>query len=221
LENLSHLETPDLFSQFVTDPRQFYDFICKNWNSAYSSLFVHQVQPTVPNLTCCAIHCVATTNGKGNPATVAKLKEMAGILGTKGFNILGYAFDGDSCFDPLHSGFMDQLKSELRKSQSVDEFFTSFSGFPLIISDPLHILKRFRYRFLAADFQIGFGPDENIFSIKAVKEIVSLPPIVFDNSKITKMHDSLALSLFSPDSLSSIVRAPMGSALFAFFLGFC
>jgi hypothetical protein len=217
LDNLSQLETPDLFSQFITDPRHFHDFICQHWDSAYSSLFVDHIQPVAPDLTCCAIHCVATTNGKGNPATVAKLREMAAILGTKGFNVLGYAFDGDSCFDGLHSGFLENLKGELNKHQSPDEFFTSANAFPLIISDPLHILKRIRYRFLAADFQIGFGRDDNIFSIKSVKAIVSLPPIVFDNSKITKMHDSLALSLFSPGSLATIFGASMGPALFAFF----
>jgi hypothetical protein len=44
-EDLDCLEFPDLFSQFVSNPHLFHDFVVTDWNEAYSALFVFQVQP--------------------------------------------------------------------------------------------------------------------------------------------------------------------------------
>jgi hypothetical protein len=60
---------------------------------------------TDTELACCAIHVVKATNGQGNNQTVEKLEEIAEILDSKGFHIIGYAFDRDFCFNKLHSQF--------------------------------------------------------------------------------------------------------------------
>jgi hypothetical protein len=62
----------------------------------------------------------------------------------------------------------------------------------LIITGPLHILKRIRSHFLSGPSRIGVGHDQTEFCIDDVRDISPLPPIVFDNSRITKTHDSLA-----------------------------
>jgi hypothetical protein len=67
----------------------------------------------------------------------------------------------------------------------------------LIITDPVYILKLIRYCFLSSPFQVGVGHDQTEFRIDDVQHKLPLPPTVFDNSRITKMHDSLALELFS------------------------
>jgi hypothetical protein len=64
---------------------------------------VYPLQLLTPELACCAVHVVKATNGKGNNWTVGKLEEIAEILDLKGFLIIGYMFDGDSCFNKLHS----------------------------------------------------------------------------------------------------------------------
>jgi hypothetical protein len=46
-----------------------------------------------PERAYCAVHVVKATNGKGNRQTAEKLEEIAELLNSKGFHIIGYAFD--------------------------------------------------------------------------------------------------------------------------------
>jgi hypothetical protein len=73
LEGIDHLDAPDIFSQFALNPTAFRDFITQHFDRAYSSLFVYQIQPLDPKLTCCVIHATAAINGKGNESTVTML----------------------------------------------------------------------------------------------------------------------------------------------------
>jgi hypothetical protein len=114
IEDANNLTSPDIFAYFVVRPKKFYEFIFQHWDAAYSSLFVYQLQPLTPELACCAVHVVKVTNGKGNDRTVGKLEEIAEILDLKGFLIIGDAFDGDSCFNRLHS--------ELQKHWNIQTF---------------------------------------------------------------------------------------------------
>jgi hypothetical protein len=75
-----------------------------------------------------------------------------------------------------------------------------------IICDPKHLEKRLRYRLVSAEFSIGFGDDRISFSLARIQGADFLAPIVFDNSRITKMHDSLPLQLFSPVTFSWILE---------------
>jgi hypothetical protein len=45
IEGLDGLESPDLFSQFASNPHLFHGFVVTHWNEADSALFVFQVQP--------------------------------------------------------------------------------------------------------------------------------------------------------------------------------
>jgi hypothetical protein len=66
---------------------------------------------------------------------------------------------------------------------------------------PLRILKRIRSRFLSGHFRIGVGNDKTEFCIDQIRDKSPLPSIAFNNSRITKIYDSLALELFSQASL--------------------
>jgi hypothetical protein len=81
-------------------------------------------------------------------------------------------------------------------------------GLYAIICDPNHLEKRLRYRFVSACFSIGFGTECIIFSLDAIEAAGFLAPVVFDNSRITKMHDSLPLQLFSPVTFNWILHHP-------------
>jgi hypothetical protein len=87
----------------------------------------------------------------------------------------------------------------------------------LIITDPLHILKCIRYHFLSSPFRIGVGHGQTDFCIDDVRDKLPLPSIVFDNSRITKMHDLLALGLFLQASLHQNFNDYMSQAFLAFF----
>jgi hypothetical protein len=59
---------------------------------------------------------------------------------------------------------------------------------------------------VCAEFSIGFGGDRMSFSLATIPGRDVLAPIVFDNSRITKMHISLPLQLFSPVTFSWILE---------------
>jgi hypothetical protein len=113
LQNFIHLETPDLFEQFIANPCQSHEFIGQHWDLTYSSFFIYHIQSITLDLICCAIHCVGITNRKADPETLEKLQELVVILRMKEFNILGYVFDGDSYFDSFHSAFQDHWKEKM------------------------------------------------------------------------------------------------------------
>jgi hypothetical protein len=72
------------------------------------------------------------------------------------------------------------------------------AGICAIICDPKHLAKRVRYRLVCSEFWIGFGTEHIHFSLERIQAARFLPPVVFNHSRITKMHDVLRLPLFSP-----------------------
>jgi hypothetical protein len=129
-----------------------------------------------------------------------KLEEIAEIPDLKGFHIIGYASDGDSCFNRLHSELQQHWNIETFEEAMPNMIFNTRAR-GLMVTDPLHILKWIRHRFWSDHFRIGVGADQTKFCINAMRDKLPLPPIVFDNSRITKTHDSLALELFWQASL--------------------
>jgi hypothetical protein len=107
LERFTQLEAPYILSQFVLNPCTFRDFVMEHFKQAYSSLFVYQVQPVDPRLTCCLVHATAAIHGKGNESTTVALEAISTQLRERLFTVLEYAFDGDQCFNRLHNGFQD------------------------------------------------------------------------------------------------------------------
>jgi hypothetical protein len=49
----------------------------------------------------------AAVSGKGTKMTVANLESIARDLNNLVLSVLGYAFDGDSCFGRLRDGFQN------------------------------------------------------------------------------------------------------------------
>lgn len=61
-----------------------------------------------------------------------------------------------------------------------------------------HIVKRLRYRLLSCNVHMNFEEDSPFINIQQIRiALPHVPEIVFCNSKMTKMHDSLPMSLFT------------------------
>jgi hypothetical protein len=73
-EAFAQLDAPDIFSQFVLNPYAFRDLVMGHLEQTYSSLFVYQVQPVDPRLTCCLVHAIASINGRGSFAVFHGLR---------------------------------------------------------------------------------------------------------------------------------------------------
>jgi hypothetical protein len=86
----------------------------------------------------------------------------------------------------------------------------------LVSSDPHHILKRIRYRLVAFDAESEADRPE-LFSLAHMRAYVQLQPVVYQNSKVTKMHNFLPLHLFSQRTTYALFAEACASEFFVFF----
>jgi hypothetical protein len=78
------------------------------------------------------------------------------------------------------------------------------------ISDILHFLKRARYRLLKKiTMTLGLKTDTAELNLEKLIEVIGsdLPAVVFSDEPVTKMHDSLAMSLFRFQILLKLYEA--------------
>jgi hypothetical protein len=123
-------------------PQAFAAFLKQHWADAYSALFVFQIQPIDASFHCSVIHIVTAVHGKGNSESVSRLFELKDTLQKRfTFDVCGLAFDGDSRFNAFHRDFYRTWIQQMRDMPSFPILIID-TGHPLIISDPLHFLKR-------------------------------------------------------------------------------
>jgi hypothetical protein len=148
LKHLTQLENPDLFTEFLRDPHAFAHFLQQHWKQTYSNLHAFHIQPVNPKFPCCVIHVYPAENGKGNDQTRTTLLQLQNKLETEfAINVIGFAFDGDSCWAPFHAQFGDFWRAFLFKHPwMVPDYIPRFPIRLVMICDPLHLLKRIRYR---------------------------------------------------------------------------
>jgi hypothetical protein len=203
LKHLNHPTYQNIFTYFLKDPSAFTELLREYWEEAYSSMFVFHIQPIHPSLPCTVIHVYPIEHGTATLDTVATLSKRKTILETQfHFQIIGLAFLGDSCFNGLHDESAAQRRSILGPTP-LSVPIRDFLNLCVIICDPRYLLKQIRYYLLTL---LSFlSPYERIdFSIDRIQQAHFLSPGAFNNSKASKMHDSLRLELFSLKTLSYI-----------------
>jgi hypothetical protein len=146
----------------VSSPHLFQDFIVRHWNEAYWALFVCQVQPISHQFTRRAVHVIQAVNGKGTPEIVIKLERTKNLLSQNCFDIVGYAFDGDSCYNRLHRQFQESWRCQSRELQDPHGLFDMPVPSLFGCSDLLHVLKRILYRLVSFDANTE-SDDQNFF----------------------------------------------------------
>jgi hypothetical protein len=109
-------------------------------------------------------------------------------------------------FNSLHTEFEDNWTQHV----SIGNPELTLSDCSVITSDPLQLMKRICYRWVFSEIAIAFGADSAKFSLRTLEGWNVVSPVVFINSHITKMHDSLPLRLFSPTTFFTILRRGQG-----------
>jgi hypothetical protein len=95
LKDLTHLDNPDLLTQFLADPAAFSAVLREYWHSSYTVLFAFQIQALHPNRTCCVVHVMPAVSGKGDNETVEGLHAAKSMLaGGFGFLVRGSTLTG-------------------------------------------------------------------------------------------------------------------------------
>jgi hypothetical protein len=184
----------------MIDPVAFQDFVKENFDHPCTSLFVYQIQSLDRKFTCCLVHVDPEVNGKGNHKTVTGLQSISERAGNSICKIISYTFDGHSCFSGLRTEFRNTWELQYCVSGFAKKV-TSDAILPLAVTDPLHKLKQIRYRFLSGELRVDADERIAIFTITKIKAAVKLLGTVFDNFRITQMHDSLPLRLFSRETI--------------------
>ena len=188
-------------------------------NKTITDSFVYQYQPLYARGTCFTVLVEPSTQGKATGVQVDKLAELSEILEENGFPVEGFAFDGDSTYSQLHSVFFNHYQRQVIQDASFRNF--SLINATSIVSDPLHLLKRARYRLLSSLVHSDFeNTTEGQVDIDRLKEQLDLPSVVFSVEKYTKMHDSVAVKLFSMESLVSLFEMRNFTSL-SYFLPLC
>jgi hypothetical protein len=76
-------------------------------------------------------------------------------------------------------------------------------------------LKRIRYRLVSFDAHAR-GHDSEYLLLHRIRTHVPLQPVVFQNTKVTKMHDSLPFHLFSQCTTCSMFAEAFEAEFFVF-----
>jgi hypothetical protein len=126
----------------VANPKAFIQFLKKHWDEVYTSLFVYQFQPINPNLPCSILIIIPALHGKTIVQVIEKLLQLRDILTQDfGFSVGWLAFDGGSMLNSLHTEFENNWTQHV----SIKNPELTLSDCSVIISDPLHLMKRIRY----------------------------------------------------------------------------
>ena len=188
--------------------------ILDHWEEIENYAFVFYLQPIDSNYYCTVIHLSPASNGKADESHLNKLDFLKEKMKNHHITILGNAFDADNKYDCLHTKYLSQYsKRVISKDGSIFEITQKV--YFRIICDPLHMLKRARYRMLKnIPMAISIQANPTIFSHQIVEEYLKIPSIVFNDSPITKMHDILPLTLFSIDNLFTLYNSDLTALVY-------
>ena len=195
---------PNFGKLCLIEPQLFESFMNFYKDHLIRSAFVFQIQPFDNNLQSFIVHIKPTCNGKSNNSIIEILKHIKKIAKNRNIKIRSFAFDGDNAYSTLHNVYYYSYIKRAMKNFNIN--FETKLCVQQVVSDILHIFKRLRYRVLSCVVHCGFNLHNNYISIKLIKEILKVPSIVFDNSKLTKMNDQLPLELFDPYNFLKLLK---------------
>ena len=134
-------------TQMKTNYEEYERYVASLRNKTITDSFIYQYQPLSASARCFTVFIEPSTQGKATGSQIDRLNELALLLTEYGFPVQGFAFDGDTTYARLHGLFFNAYNKKI--SQSTD--FNNFSVIEdrSIVSDPLHLIKRARYRLLS------------------------------------------------------------------------
>lgn len=193
------------FQEFKAALHKYENYIKTIKNKTITDTFVYYYQPLNAYSRPFTVYLEPSTQGKATGVQIDRLAAIEQILTEKGFPVVGIAFDGDSTYANLNRGFFDAYYQRIRMDADFSNFSEIFHR--SVISDPLHLLKRARYRLLSSRVHSTFeNMSESLVSLDLLKKQLNLPSVVFSDEKYTKMHDSLATQMFFTAFIGDSIR---------------
>ena len=173
------------FSDLQASYQRYENYVKSLRNKTISDTFVYQYQPLVSGIQCLPLFFEASTQGKASGHEIDRLAEITRQLQDKGLAVEGVAFDGDSTYQQLHKIFFDSYADTVASDSDFKDF--SVITEQSVACDPLHLLKRARYRLLSSCVHANFeNTTEGQINVSLLREQLNLPSVVFSNEKIYK-----------------------------------
>ena len=176
----------------------------------YSNGFLMLLIPHDYRIPAKLIHLALAETGAYNTEINEKAMTIMRTANAMGIRIWFRATDGDPGVANSHNDFYDEHVQG--KTANYGELITSVwtwlcgdcQAF-VPVSDPLHIFKNIRARFISHPISIfrKCAPT----NIESVRAILNLGPALNDNSQLGKMRDNYVVSLFTLANVSRLIKA--------------
>lgn len=152
-----------------------------------NSLFVYALHPLNHDIPTFFIHIYPSSNGKGNNYTTDMLHNLAHKCKEHNLNIIGFSSDRDNAMSKYHTQNINLFE------KSIFDITENY----LYFSDVLHLIKRCRYHFVKKLHKLN----DKFSKIDEKRILFNLPFEIFRNESYTKMHESLAVRLFTAKNI--------------------
>lgn len=177
---------------------------------AYNNGFLMLLIPLDYRLPAKLIHLELSTTGAYN----AEINEKAALImktaNDMGIRIWFRATDGDPGVANSHNDFYEEHL--LGKTSNYGKMVTSIWTWLcsdcqtfVPVSDPLHIFKNIRARFITSP--ISLFPNCIPTNIDSIRKVLPLGPALDDATQLGKMRDNYTVSLFTFANVSSLLKA--------------
>ena len=217
---LDDIDGTELYRTLRNDLGGWEDWVRANYQHILSAAFVFHLQPLDPQYSCLAIHWHEHTSGKATAQETKLMRDIVRILQLRQIKVVGLASDADNAYEIFHDEYLQSYLKFHPLGFIRGKKIANVTNRPIMICDPLHLLKRMRYRLLKGKiFTSGFSPTGDTFDSSAFQyynPFRGLPDVVLRDGDVYKMHDSLPLMLFTPQILLQAVQ--LSSVLAAFLL---
>ena len=187
----SHVISEHDFNDFLSTTFKFENYLCNVSGSIVTAAFVFQFQPINPSIPTMLLHIMATSSGKADKKVLKRIRDIQDIIRSiDTIMIIGITTDADSGFRSLTQEMIFQTNScKFKPGKCFD--------YPLFVSDPLHVLKRYRSHFIKGIHQ----RDDRDEYLQHFQLEYNFPSAVFSDDTLMKMHDSLPIRLFDLTSI--------------------
>ena len=180
----------------------FENYSLENKKIMISDTFVYLVQPLLAEYPCFILHLSASSQGKATLKEIELLFYLKDVLESYNFTVEGFGFDGDTTYSKLVKNWNSIVYKSFHSnnltlhSKIESDLIKQFH--PKVAVDPLHILKRWRYRIFKGNLQQLFEETNNLVDIQQWRYEFDIPSLVLLDKPYMKMNDDLPLKLFNP-----------------------
>jgi len=181
------------------------------------AIFLYTIQPLHGDRKSFPIHVIKNENGHATDDIVEIVDELAKMSNDSHFHCRYVASDGELKTNRLHERFAKYIQnSQIQKFKELIEHTNDYPHL-IPISDWIHILKNMRSRLINQDVKIT----EDLATINLLDacELLNLPDVVHKEGASYAMRDDLALILFNPSVMKSMLSKNMW-AMFCFVFPF-